>query len=352
MRPNVGWPGTHRKFLRLVKGVKKGTLSRKAVINGGYLNVVTRADHSSPAPRICVLLSTYNGAPYLAAQLDSLKAQQGVRVDLHVRDDGSSDATLAVLARYGDTWPNLAKVRSGPNLRPAASFLELLRTAPPGADFYAFCDQDDVWLPQKLARATQAIAAHKGPALYCSNVTCVAEDLSVIGVPRRNDDPRLQHLLFENIAYGCTTVINRAARDLVAPRLSDPASIIMHDWWIALAVAAFGSIHYDPEPQILYRQHGSNSLGAEVSAATQTLNQLRLLFRNRRTYWPIHAQAAEFLRQFGPDLVPADRRFVEELVVSKGSFLCRLRYALSNRIIRSRPIGGIAARGLVLAGWY
>jgi glycosyltransferase involved in cell wall biosynthesis len=91
--------------------------------------------------------------------LDSLRAQEGVRVDLHVRDDGSSEATLAVLARFAEAWPELAKVQSGPNLKPAASFLELLQTAPPDADFYAFSDQDDVWLPQKLARATDALAA-------------------------------------------------------------------------------------------------------------------------------------------------------------------------------------------------
>jgi glycosyltransferase involved in cell wall biosynthesis len=314
--------------------------------------VPKRADQTSPAPHVCVLLSTYNGAPYLAAQLDSLRAQQGVRVDLHVRDDGSSDATLAALAGYADTWPQLAKVSSGPNLKPAASFLELLRTAPPDADFYAFCDQDDVWLPQKLARATEALAADTGPALYCSNVTCVAEDLSVIGMPRQNDDPRLQHLLFENIAYGCTTVINRAARELVAERLPDPAGIIMHDWWIALAVAALGTIRYDPEPQILYRQHGSNSLGAKVGAAAQAFEHTANLVTNLRGYWRIHAQASEFLRRFGEQLKPADRAMVERLVQSKASWTRRLRLALSGQIVRSRLVDAIAARGLIVAGWY
>jgi glycosyltransferase involved in cell wall biosynthesis len=314
--------------------------------------VAKRADQTSPAPRVCVLLSTYNGAPYLADQLDSLKAQESVGVDLHVRDDGSSDGTLSVLARYAGTWPQLAKVESGPNLKPAASFLELLRTAPPDADFYAFCDQDDVWLPQKLARATEALAADAGPALYCSNVTCVTEDLTVIGAPRRNDDPRLQHLLFENIAYGCTTVINRAARDLIVQRLPDPSSIIMHDWWIALAVAAVGRIHYDPEPQILYRQHGANALGANVSLTVQTVRQIGLLFRNRRDYWPIYRQASEFLRQFASELKPDDRALVEALTRSKSSLLRRLRFAMSGRIVRSRLIGAVVARVLIVAGWY
>jgi glycosyltransferase involved in cell wall biosynthesis len=314
--------------------------------------VAERADQTSPLPRVCVLLSTYNGAPYLAAQLDSLKAQEGVVVDLHVRDDGSVDETLAVLARYADTWPKLASVQSGPNLKPAGSFLELLRTAPAVADYYAFCDQDDVWLPDKLARATAALKDEAGPALYCSNVTCVADDLSVIGVPFQNDDARLQHLLFENIAYGCTTVINRAARELIVARLPDPAAIVMHDWWAAMAVAACGTVRYDPQPRILYRQHGANAYGADVNLAVKTVKQAGLLLKNRRGYWPIHRQASEFLNRFKGELQPADRAAVEALVRSKSSWTRRLRFALSGRIVRSRLIGAVAARGLIAVGWY
>jgi glycosyltransferase involved in cell wall biosynthesis len=302
-------------------------------------------------PRVCVLLSTYNGARYLPAQLDSLKAQQGVTVDLHVRDDGSTDETLAILARYADTWPSLAQVTSGPNLGPANSFLELLRTAP-DADYYAFCDQDDVWLPQKLARATEALKADAGPAMYCSNVTSVAEDLSVLGVPFQNDDPRFKHLLFENIAYGCTTVINRAARELVAARLPHPGAIIMHDWWMALVVAAFGSVHYDPQPHILYRQHSTNSLGVEVSPMSQTLKKLPQLIRERHRLYPIHAQAQEFDRLFGPDLAPSDGALLDGLLKSKRSLPARLAFAIAGPITRQRRIDALAARGLILAGWY
>src|ERR1700719_2334213 len=123
-------------------------------------------------PSVCVLLSTYNGEAFLEAQLESLRAQTGVEVRLHARDDGSTDGTVALLRRHAGTWPSLVGLQSAENLGPAKSFLELLRTAP-DADFYAFCDQDDVWLPGKLARAAEALAGDTGPALYCSNVTCV-----------------------------------------------------------------------------------------------------------------------------------------------------------------------------------
>jgi len=297
-------------------------------------------------------MSTYNGARWLPAQLDSLAAQQDVEVALLARDDGSTDETLAVLARYARRWPALASVPSGPNLGPPMSFLTLLRAAPADADYYAFCDQDDVWLPGKLARAAAALAAEPGPALYGSNVTCVAEDLAPIGVPREDGDARFQHLLFENIVYGCTAVMNRAARELIATRPPE-RGVIMHDWWCALVTAAFGRVHYDPEPgMILYRQHGGNAVGFDANLVTQTLDQARRLLRRPSTYYRIHSQAQELLRLFGLDLPPERRTRVEELVGSKRSLPSRARLAFSDRIVRSRLIGDVIARGLVLAGWY
>jgi glycosyltransferase involved in cell wall biosynthesis len=297
-----------------------------------------------------VLLSTYNGAPFLPAQLDSLRAQEGVVVDLQVRDDGSSDETLAVLARYADTWPALAKVASGPNLGPAMSFLELLSTAP-AADFYAFCDQDDVWLPHKLSRAVQMLAADKGPALYCSNVTLVADDLTVLGVPPGKGEASLRHLLFENIAYGCTTVINAAARTLVLGR-PPQRGVIMHDWWIALAMATLGVIRYDPEPSILYRQHGRNAAGATAGFIDGSLKTLQDVAAKRGRFQPLHGQAEEFLRLYGDDLKPADRLYVERFVASKRSLLSRLAYAATGPVTNRRLANRVLFRGLIAAGWY
>jgi glycosyltransferase involved in cell wall biosynthesis len=297
------------------------------------------------------MMSTYNGEAFLEPQLQSLRAQEGVEVELHVRDDGSTDDTQGVLRRWAGVWPQVEGLASGPNLGPAASFLELLRTAPDDADYYAFCDQDDVWLPDKLVRAVEHLRDQRRPALYCSNVTCVAEDLTVLGTPRENSDTRLQHLLFENIAFGCTTVMNRAARALIAQRLPK-SGLVMHDWWCTLVVAALGKVHCDGQSRILYRQHGGNAIGGHADLLSQTLKQARLFLQNPGGYYRIHAQATEFLRLYGPDLTPGSRALVEQMVHSKRSLAARVRYALSRQIVRSRLQGVIVARGLVLAGWY
>jgi glycosyltransferase involved in cell wall biosynthesis len=303
--------------------------------------------------RIAVLLSTYNGAAYLQAQLDSLRAQQGVDLEVFARDDGSSDATLEILARHAGRWPGLAAPMRGPNLGPAGSFLALLAAAPEGFDGYAFCDQDDVWLPDKLARAAERLDGVGGatPALYCSRVMCVDRALRPLGPAPIKDDARFEHLLFENIAFGVTVVMNGAAAAVVRARR--PASgVVMHDWWCALAVSAFGTVIYDVRPGVLYRQHGANQIGQGANRLAEIARQLRVFARAPGRFYPIHAQAAEFLRLYGDDLPAPRRAHVAALVQSKRSFTARLAFAVSNKIVRASLAGAVAARVLIAAGLY
>lgn len=304
-----------------------------------------------PLPRVAVLLATYNGAAYLPEQIESLRAQRDVAITLHVRDDGSTDATCAILQSHADTWPELARVQPQPKLGAARGFLHLLQTAPPEAEYYAFCDQDDQWLPDKLARAVAALAKDDGPALYCSNYTCVTQDLAVIGAPPAYREASFRHILFENIATGCTVVINAKARALIVNDLPE-TGLIMHDWWCALVIAALGRIHYDPRPSVLYRQHGTNSVGSDPRWLTQNLRNLKRFWRQRRSFYPIHAQAAELFRLFGDRMPEPARSDLAALVASRDSRFRRFAYALSGRVVRQRFSNALFVRGLILAGCY
>ena len=115
-------------------------------------------DHLTPkAPRVAVLLATYNGGRYIAEFLDSLLAQTLLPACVYVRDDGSRDDTLAIVARYqGRLAINV--LPAGPRLGPGLSFMTLLQAASPDYDLFAFADQDDRWLAPKLARASAALA--------------------------------------------------------------------------------------------------------------------------------------------------------------------------------------------------
>ncbi len=304
-------------------------------------------------PTVAVLLSTYNGEAYLEAQLNSLAAQDGVTVEIFARDDGSSDRTREILTRHARSPLNLAPADGGTGMGPASSFLHLLATAPHSFDYYAFCDQDDVWLPDKLVRATEILGGIPAaePALYCSRVQCVDDALRPLGPSPVNRDSRFEHLLFENIAYGNTVVMNARARTLVCSAAARTGAI-MHDWWCALVVSALGTVIHDDEARILYRQHAGNAIGASTWRVGEVSRHLLKLIRDPRSFYPIHAQAETLLRSFGDRLAPGRKSLVQALLSSRRSLAARLRYATSGVVIRNRPIDAIAARLLVAAGFY
>ena len=224
---------------------------------------------TASAADVTILLSTFNGVRHLAAQLDSFAAQTLTRWRLLWRDDGSSDGTPDAIERFASVLPAGRVVRSsgsGVHLGVFDSFLALLAEAS-DAPAVALADQDDVWLPEKLARALDALAAADPeiPALYCSALTVVDQDLRPIGtsLPLRHD-PGFPGALLQNIASGCTMVLNQAAVRAVLKAARPHHGV--HDWWIYLLVTAIdGQVLFDPAPSMLYRQHGANAIGASWS---------------------------------------------------------------------------------------
>jgi hypothetical protein len=222
-----------------------------------------------------------------------------------------------------------------------------------GFDGFAFCDQDDIWLPDKLARAAARLQEGGGetPALYCSRVMCVDRSLRPLGPAPIKRDGRFEHLLFENIAFGVTVVMNARAAAVVRSR-PPLRGAIMHDWWCALVVSAFGTVIYDERPSVLYRQHGANQIGQSANRLGEWVRLARLFARAPSRFYPIHAQAAEFMRLFGDDLAPGNRQLAQALVDSKRSAAARIAYAASGNICRADVLGVLAARGLIAAGLY
>src|SRR6266851_1070947 len=141
--------------------------------------------------RINVLLATYNGAAFLRDQLESVRSQSLAPYRVTVRDDGSTDATLSILSRWAAGRAGVS-ISGGRRLGAARSFLTLLADADEGCEYFAFCDQDDVWLPEKLERAVLALRQRPAdePLLYFSRVELVDENLKHLSfsrVPKRID---------------------------------------------------------------------------------------------------------------------------------------------------------------------
>ena len=296
-------------------------------------------------PTVQILLSTYQGEAFLRPLLESLDAQTYPALELLVRDDGSADGTLALLEGHAGRIPR--EVRPGAHLGLPATFFQLLRDSRPDGDLFAFCDQDDVWLPDKVARAVDMLrdVDPAVPALYCGRAQFTDRALRPLGLsdlPRRG--PSFQHALMQNIAPGCTMVMNRAARDLLAHRA--PEGVFMHDAWAYLLVAAFGTVLYDPEPRVLYRQHGANAVGRPRGLSMR----LARLARDGWT-WPHLRQAVQFHRLYGARLDGEERRALERLVGSQATLRHRLGYALTAEVYREQLRDDIAFRLLfVVAG--
>ena len=221
---------------------------------------------------INILLSTYNGEKYLKEQLESIIKQSHSDWTLYIRDDGSTDNTISIIDEYCSRYPNkIVKYEDClGNIGSLHSFEELLKQAK--SDYFMFCDQDDVWLPQKIEKAMSEMVICENanpatPVIVCSDLIVVDEHLNKLSgsfwsyskiAPQYLQ--KTNQLAVNNYVTGCTMLFNKKAKDVSLPL---GKNAIMHDSWIALKIkASNGIISVLKEPYILYRQHGLNQIGA------------------------------------------------------------------------------------------
>jgi glycosyltransferase involved in cell wall biosynthesis len=224
-------------------------------------------------PTIDILLGTYNGAKYLPELLQSLERQTYRDWRLIVRDDGSTDETLTIVKTWAQTQRQPVEFASDGrgHLGPCGNFAALLTAS--DAPYFMFCDQDDAWLPHKLARLLELIRSVEArqradlPIMAHSDLTVVDSQLRSIH-PSFNRYSRIgtssperlwRLIMASNVVIGCASIGNAALRRMALPI---PPEAAMHEWWAALVAARFGEIAYLAEPTVLYRQHGLNAVGA------------------------------------------------------------------------------------------
>lgn len=303
--------------------------------------------------RVVVLVSTYQGEKYVAQQLRSVLEQLPPEGRIVVRDDGSADATVRQIQELRDAR---IEIHAGPNVGFVRSFFWLIQHAPRDADMVMLCDQDDVWLPSKIERAW-AVIGRSGdvPTLYCSRLELVDEDLHPMGYsPCWPRTPSFSNAVTENVVTGCTSALNPAAVRLFS-KIGDPARIYFHDWWLYLVVSAFGVVHFDPEPTILYRQHRGNAIGMSdgwrrywtILRFLRKRNWIHIMFNQLENFREVHGSALpegqrELLRS---TFDPRDWRAMARLILLPR----RLRQTLvSDALFRAILVADIVTgRGLL-----
>ena len=217
------------------------------------------------ASAVCILMGTYNGEAFLADQLLSIENQSHTNWRLIISDDGSTDATLPIAKSFQDKWgSDRLEIRAGPQQGFCTNFLSLACDPTIQADFYAFSDQDDVWMVDKLARALAYFDTVNNvdlPRVYGSRTQLVDQHLTPFGYSPLFALPRsFRNALVQSIAGGNTMVFNQRAKMVLEK--TGLQQVVSHDWWLYQLIKGVGGVvFYDPQPSLLYRQHNGALVG-------------------------------------------------------------------------------------------
>jgi glycosyltransferase involved in cell wall biosynthesis len=254
----------------------------------GLVGGVDKTDRSESraAPSAAILLCTKDGDAYLKEQLDSIRQQSHANWRIVASDDGSSDQTVPILEALAKELPGRIEIRRGPQRGFCQNFLSLATDPAIQADYFAYCDQDDIWEKDKLTRALTWLetVSPSVPALYCARVQVVSADGKVTGhSPLFERAPSFRNALVQNIGSGNTMVFNRAARKLLIQ--AGRVEVVCHDWWTYQLVTACGGVaRYDSNPTLKYRQHGENQIGSRPAWIARS-RSLRLLLDGTFKSW-------------------------------------------------------------------
>lgn len=240
---------------------------------------------------VCILLATYNGEKYLEAQLNSLLSQDFSNFICYIHDDGSNDRTVDIINEYCCRFPSVFKKVNAPVQGGAKNnFMFLLKNIGVNFKYIVFCDQDDVWMPNKLSKLLERMRLinccdNQKPCLVYSDMKVTDKNLKIISNSFNNYN-RLEHgnitpdrAIMKGYAAGCSIMINQKLAKLAS--VKDYQNIIMHDWWVILVASLIGEISFVDIPLVLYRQHEHNTLGAKK---TTFLSEMRRKFVDMITF--------------------------------------------------------------------
>ena len=291
-------------------------------------------------PLVLVLMSTYNGERFLKEQIDSILSQQGVDVRLLIRDDGSMYQTCAILSEYASVHENIVW-HACQNVGFVNSFSALIRMALESdipADFYAFSDQDDVWMPEKLITACSVLASKDAskPNLFTSNSMQIDAEGKELDLFHKGPEPKFRkgNVLVFGTEQGCSMVFNRKAMEFYSE--CDPI-ITWHDRWLYHICYLFGNVTYDHRPLFFYRRHENNALanhhaGSLEGERSKIVRVYRILFVEPPVTNHVE-MAKEFYDHFASKLNPNDRKIFKRFIACRKSIVSKIYMLFSRHFI-------------------
>ena len=273
---------------------------------------------------ISILLATYNGEKYIKEQIDSLLKQTYQDFKLFISDDSSTDSTYSIIQDYAKKHPNKIFVTQNENNSSSAKLNFFQMMTQHKSDYIMLCDQDDVWLPDKIEKSLHKMKelekkhGSSTPLLVHTDLTIVDENLNTISSSYfKTEDINLEKktlnkIIARNITTGCTVIYNRALAERID---TTPKFMIMHDWWLTLAACALGKIDTIHEPTILYRQHADNEIGiVKVKTLSHMFHKLVNYKDAKKVLTDTYNQAECFLNVYRDRLSDTQIDFLEQFI--------------------------------------
>ena len=297
--------------------------------------------------KVKVLLSSYNGEKYIAEQLDSILNQTYRNIEIYVRDDGSKDRTLEILKSYEEK--GLIHLERGKNVGFVKSFFRLIENAGE-ADYYAFSDQDDVWLPNKIEMAIEKLANEDmtKPVLYFSNYDYYDGELNFLA-HHDGKEPKIsfRNSIVDCVSLGFNSVFNKTAHDITVQAM--PKKSTGHDWWMYMLCSGLGKVIYDERTTVKYRRHNANVSDGGDSFLKFQIWRFKRFFLNGY-FKKIHEQIKEFEVLHGEELSIENQKVLQ--LFTKDGFhpINTLKKVFYPKHLRQHLIDELFVRLIILIG--
>ena len=296
--------------------------------------------------KVAVLLSTYNGEKYVGAQIHSILTQSYKNLVLVVRDDGSSDKTVKIVKEYMENYNNI-KLVEGKNLGFIKSFFELLKLEQ--ADYYAFADQDDVWLPDKIAFAVKSLDKldNSKPNMAFSNPDYYDVNMKLIKEGEKGKTFSFTNSLYECVTQGMTMVINQKTKDTVLDYM--PERVFFHDWWVYMICSGMGNVAYDDVTTVKYRRDGKNATAEGENFIKLLIWRIKNLF-GKDGLLDIRIQQSEYKKLFYNKLSDENKEILDRFVREKYSLGGAIKKATYKGQIRRSKAADFVVRVMFVLG--
>lgn len=296
--------------------------------------------------KVAVLLSTYNGEKYVGAQIHSILTQSYKNLVLVVRDDGSSDKTVKIVKEYMENYSNI-KLVEGKNLGFIKSFFELLKLEK--ADYYAFADQDDVWLPDKIALAVESLNKldDSKPNMAFSNSDYYDVNMKLIKEGEKGKTFSFTNSLYECVTQGMTMVINQKTKDTVLDYM--PERVFFHDWWVYMICSGMGNVAYNDVTTVKYRRDGKNATAEGENFIKLLIWRIKNLF-GKDGLLDIRIQQSEYKKLFYDKLSDENKAILDRFVREKYSLGGAIKKATYKGQIRRSKAADFVVRVMFVLG--